>query len=424
MVIKGFFNSFKNKLILKFVKIFVLVLISGNVLVSCATYQVKVDKAREELSRSPEHAAETLKPLALEEGRDQLVYLLDYATALQSAKNYQESTKYFLMADKMAEIKDYHSISKQFSSLALNEEMVQYKGDDYEKVLINAMLSINFLALNDLDGALVETRRLIEKLEHYRIDGKRNYEQNEFAVYLGGLIWESDRKWDDAYISFEKAYELNPDIEYLKEDLIRSAVNARRSDTAKKWEDEFGIKRKPEWFDKSMGEIVLVYQQGWGPRKQPSPQWRRIPTLVPVSSYTQKAELEIIGIEKVRTQKIYDLEKVAIQSLNDQQSSLVAKRIAGIATKEVLSDQVSQKNEALGALMNIAMHVTDRADLRQWSTLPESFQIARSRVPAGEYKIKVRGLNSYDNYTEESSEEINIKVKPGRKSFFVFRTYE
>ncbi len=394
-------------------------------LVSCATYQAQVESSRKRLKNSPSQAAEALKQLAETEGKDQLVYLLDYATALQAAKNYKESTKQFLIADKMAELKDYHSVSKQVSSLVLNEEMVQYKGDDYEKLLINAMLAINFLSVDDLDGALVETRRLIEKLEHYRVDEKKKYEQNEFAIYLSALIWESDRKWDDAYISYEKAYQLNPDIEYLRKDLIRSAIRARRTETAKKWENLFGIKRDPKWFNNKDGEIVLIYQQGWGPRKYPSPQWRRIPTLVPVRSRNRIASLEVEGFSSPEfTQKIYNLERVAIQTLNDQYAPLIAKRIAAVATKEVLSNQVSQKNEALGAIMNMALHVADRADLRQWSTLPESFQIAKIRVPAGNYTVRVKGLDSYGEPTGEASEPIELKVKAGRKTFFTYRTYD
>ncbi|MCB0391706.1 MAG: hypothetical protein KDD58_10450 [Bdellovibrionales bacterium] len=415
-----------SNLILKRARKFnLLALCLWSVLVSaCATYQAEVHKSRQFLRENPAKAAELLKEKALAEGKDQLVYLLDYATALQTAKLYEESNKYYLIADRMAEVKDYHSISKQLTSIVVNEEMVQYKGDDYEKVLINAMLAINFLCLGDLDGALVETRRLIEKLEHYRVDGKKPYEQNHFATYLGALIWESDRKWDDAYISFEKTYKLNPDIPYLKEDLIRAALRAQRGDTAKKWEKEFGIKRKKQWFNKNQGELVLIHLQGWGPRKRPNPKWHRIPTLRGVPSYTKAAQLEVVGVGKEDTQKIYNLEKVAIKTLDDQYAPLIAKRIAAVAAKEVLADQVRQKNEALGALLGFAMHAVDRADLRQWSTLPESFGIAKMRLKPGKYKIRARGLNAAGEPNDEVSPEMEVVVRKGKKTFVSFRTFQ
>src|SRR5690606_15448098 len=150
-----------------------------------------------------------------------------------------------------------------------NQGMVQYKGEDYEKVFLNAMLAINFLAMNDRDAARVETRKLNDKLHKYRFEAKKDYQQNPFAFYLSAMIWESHREWDDAYIDYKKAYETNPDIDYLKTDLIRAAQFARRPDEVAKWKKAFGITKVEDIKDK--GEIVLIYQQGWAPRKFPHP---------------------------------------------------------------------------------------------------------------------------------------------------------
>jgi len=284
-------------------------------------------------------------------------------------------------------------------------------------------LAIDFLMLGDFDAALVETRRLNEKLEHYKVDSKKNYEQNVFAIYLSALIWEHNRDWDDAYIAYEHAYKLSPNIEYLKKDLIRAAINARRYEQAKKWEKKFGIRRKKSWQNPKMAEVVLIYQQGWGPRKQPNPKWRRIPKLFPVDSYTQGAVLEVVGRGKENAQPIYSVQDVSIKTLDDQYAPLVAKRIAAVAAKEVISDQVRQKNEALGAILNIAMHVADRADLRQWSTLPESFQIAKLRLKPGKYRVRIKGVDGSGNPTGELSEELELVAKAGKKTFFNWRSF-
>src|SRR5262249_51540654 len=147
----------------------------------------------------PAKAAEKIKEKAFKEGDDQVVYLFEYGTAEQIAKNYDESNKAFLKAEDLTEIKDYHSISRISGSLLLNEGMVQYKGDDYEKVMINAMLAINFLMQNKMEEAAVECRKLNDKLYKYKFEGKKNYEQNPFAFYLSALIWEANKDWDTAY---------------------------------------------------------------------------------------------------------------------------------------------------------------------------------------------------------------------------------
>ncbi len=75
------------------------------------------------------------------------------------------------------------------------------------------------------------------------------------------------KDWDSAYIDFKKAYELNPKIDYLKEDLIRAAIYSRRPEDLAMWRAKFpGV--KPANL-KDVGEIVLIYQQGWGRRSAP-----------------------------------------------------------------------------------------------------------------------------------------------------------
>ena len=391
----------------------------------CATYQGKVADARNAIAaQSPDKAVQLLKPLAEKEGDDQLVYLLDYATALQLNGNYKESAHQFSSAEKIADIQDYHSLSKVTTSLLLSEEMVQYKGDDFEKVFINAMNAINYLNLGELDEALVETRRLNEILYKMKYEGKKNYDQNPFAFYLSAMIWEAGRNWDDAYIAYKAAYALVPDYKPLHEDLVRSAIRAQREDDVQKWKTQFPeVIVRPEWRDSSFGEIVLVYEQGWGPRKQPRPGSPRFPMLVPVYTNTRRAELTIEGSGKSAvSNRIFSLQQVAIKTLDDDFARLAAMRVAGVAAKAVVSDQIRQRNPLLGDLAFIALNATDRADLRQWSTLPESFQIARIPVKAGKYRVKVTGLGSSGGGSSESMATKEISVSAGSKTFFSWRS--
>ena len=372
---------------------------------------------------TPAQAAKELEPLAAADGKDQLVYMLDYATVLQQAGRYKESSQIFGKAERIADIQDYHSLSKVTSSLLLSEEMIQYKGDDYEKVLINAVNAVNYLEMGELDGALVEVRKLNNKLYKFKYEAKRDYEQNPFAYYLSALIWEADRKWDDAYIAFKNTYDLVPNFEPLKADLIRSAIRAQRPEDVEAWKKKFpDVQIDPAWRDRAMGEVVLVHMQGWGPRKHPRPEAPRFPYLVPVGSDVQTAKLVVNDAGEAFTNRIFSVQEVAIKTLNDDYGRLVASRVAGIATKAVVADQISQKNRALGAVAWIAMNVADRADLRQWSTLPQSFQIARISVKPGRYKIKALGLSSAGTPTGEEMPEREIEVKPGRKVFVSWRS--
>lgn len=390
-------------------------------LAGCASYQVKTEAFRRDLrDHEPEKAAKALAKKAQKDGNDQVVYLFEYGTALQMAKDYKTSNKAFLKAEDLTEIKDYYSLSRISGSILLNEGMVQYKGEDYEKVLINAMLGINYLMMNNLDDALVEMRKLNEKLYKYRFEAKRNYEQNPFAFYLSAMIWEDSGNWDNAYIDYKRVYKLAPKIPYLREDLIRAAKYDGRSGDLHKWQKKFPHVKIPDL--RKTGEVVLIYQQGWAPKKLPNPQFTRVPTLYPIFSETQKARLSVQGGPVESTEKIFSVDDIAVKTLRDKYAGLIAKRLAGIAAKAVVADQIRQKNKALGELAWIGMNLADRADLRQWSSLPSSFQVARVRLKPGHYKIKITGLNSADSPTGEGTDWIDVDVHAGKKTFLNWRS--
>lgn len=413
---------------------------------ACASYQHKVDEARQVFSSSPEEAVKKLEPLAKEEGRDQLVYILDHATALQMAGRFEESSREYIRAERVADAKDYDSISNVTGSLLLSENMVQYKGDDFEKVLINGMNALNFLELGQLDSALVEVRRVNEKLYKLKSDGKKEFNQSPLAFYLGAMIWEADRKFDDAYIAYKNTYDVAPGYWPLREDLVRSAQQADRPEEVARWRKAFPeVSMKPEWKDRKRGEVVLIFLNGWGPRKYPRPENFRFPYLKSVFTPVSAASMIIKPIEPATaptespatttamksemtstptaanaiatatTASIYSVDDVAIKALDADFARLLGSRVAGIATKAVVADQVRQKDQILGAVTWLALNLSDQADLRQWSTLPKSFNIARSSVPAGNYRVELTAAGSAATTTRD------IKVLPGRKTFVVWR---
>lgn len=391
---------------------------------SCASYQGKIGKSRQliEAGQSDKALIE-LKKLSEQADGDKLVYLLDYGSALQINGQLKESNQIFLQADKLSEEIDYHSASRVAGSLLTNEEMVQYKGDTFEKIFINAYLAMNYLEMNMLDDALVESRRINEKYLKLRAEEKKTFELNPFAKYLSALVWEADQKWDDAAIAYNEAYKLDPNISTIREDLIRSAKKARRMDAYDQWKKQFPeVVEKPEWYDKNYGELVILVQQGWGPRKDFNPIDYRWPILRPVYSNTQKVRLNIEGVGSFESRFVYNTEAAAIKTLQDDALSLVGRRIAGRVAKDLAAQEIRKKNEALGAVALLVMRASDRADLRQWSMLPQTVQVIRVFLKSGDYKLSFEGLNSAIQSTAETIGSRSISIKSGRKAFVNVRT--
>ncbi len=400
-------------------------------LVGCATYQSKVFHTRELIESGQIQAAtQELVLLADKPGDDQLIYVLDYATLMQYAGDLKQSNEYFFKALKLIDEFDYQSISRVAGSMLFNEEMVQYKGDTFEKIFVNAYLALNFLEMNNLDSALVETRRINQKYQQYRQEDKKNFEMNPFATYLSAMIWEADGKYDDAFIAFKDAYKIDSNIGLIESDLIRTARKSQRMDEYKRLKNEFPqVKEDASWYDKSLGDVIIIFQNGWGARKDFNPQSPRFPILRSVFSESRNARVVLENIDKpgspyfAQTEFAYSVDDAAIKTLLEDQGSLVARRMGGIVAKEVAADQIRQKNELLGLVAQIAMHASDRADLRQWSFLPKEFQMVRVRVKPGKYKLKLTTQNRYSETPGNGVLEKEIEVRGGKTRFINWRQF-
>jgi hypothetical protein len=343
--------------------------------------------------------------------------------ALQLAGDYKASEKDWISADHMSEVKDYVSLSTEAATLLTNDNIKQYKGEDFEKVIINAFLAIDYAVEGNFEDALVECRRVNGKLTRYRLEAKRNYEQNPFARYLSGLIWENTGHPEDAYIDFKSTYDLEPNFPYLKNDLVRLAKKLDREEDQKKWQQEFGVSSfQTPRDDGRTGEVVMIFQQGRTAVKRPNPASQRFPKFFRQPSYTQEARVEAVGENVTEfTHRIYSISEVAIKTLDDAYAGLVAKRLAGVAAKAVVADQVVQHNQLLGIATWIGLNAMDRADLRYWDTLPDTLQFARLRLPPGEHTIKIEGLSGTGQPTGEQA-TFQAKVFPGRKTFLTWRS--
>jgi hypothetical protein len=134
----------------------------------------------------------------------------------------------------------------------------------------------------------------------------------------------------------------------------------------------------------------------------------------------QSARIVVDGKNQKETELLYNIEKVSIDTLEKDYGSLVARRVGGIVAKEVVADQIRQKDELLGAVAWVVMHASDRADLRQWSTLPRSIQIARIPLPPGKYNVQVEALGYGSTRDVKVFEK--VELRPSKMVFLNSRS--
>ena len=256
--------------------------------------------------------------------------------------------------------------------------------------------AMNYAAMENYESALVEIRRLNNKLNAYRTESGRDYDENPFAYYLAGIMWEQEKKWDDSCIDYKKYYELGGRGSNIEDDLLYCSYKSRRSSDLNKYKKEFAVQsysKKEARQREQKSEILLVVHQGWGPRKVPNPAWHRVPVLRPQINMIRQVKTNLVNLDSPETKYEYitntgvNLEKISVAALQKQYAGLMAKRIAARIAKQKLAREIGRDNENLGILAKVVMDVSDQADLRQWSTLPESLQVSRIFVEPGNYKI-------------------------------------
>lgn len=361
------------------------------------------------------------------DGRDGLLYLLDLGLSYHSAGKYEESIKYFLLADKVAEIKDYTSLSTEAATLLTTDQIKQYKGEEFENVLISAYLAMNFALKGDREAAIVEAKRVNRKLYMMNTEGKRKYQQNAFARYLSAMLYEADRNWNDAYVDYKYTADLAPTFPAIGSDLWALAWKMQNREDMAKWEKKYALSAdvkaaaKDRVSSRRSAEVIVLYQNGISPKKEPDPGFRAVPIFVARPNPVYAAEVTVSSDTtkesvQAKTESLMNIEAVAIENLREKWGGIVAKKAAGLVAKSMIGSAIDKKtNSPIGSLLALALYASDQADTRSWNLLPHDLQVSRFSVKGGTYTVRAQPIGG------AQLPDKTVQVKPGEKVFVTFR---
>ena len=366
-------------------------------------------------------AAAAFAPEAGKPGANQVLFMLDEASALFAARRHKEAIDLFLKAEKLMEIKDYTSISEEVGTLVTSSNVRGYKGEDFEKVLVNVYLAMAFASEGKLEGAQVEARKINLLLHRMITDGKRNYQESPFARYLSALLWEAGGQWNDAYIDYKKTYELDPGFPDLAPDLLAGARRMRFGDEYARWAQAFPM-AQPRKIETGSGELIVFFEKGLGPRKIPRNQDSSLPRYVGRYSDVGSARVIVGGQNVAIPSTVIDVTQLSTRYLEDRIGRMAAAKLAGTATKAAIAYGVGRatKDENAGLLTFLLLAAMDRADLRCWQSLPDELQMARVPLPAGVYDVQIEVLN-HSGEVLRTVPYPQLQIRPARKAFVVAR---
>jgi uncharacterized protein len=454
----------------------ILILCSGLLFISaCATYYQKYEEFNTNVEQGNVEKAKEL--LANDkkgpEGRNRLLYFMNAGTLEMLSGNYSKSNEYFNQADLT--IEDYQkNYGTEALALITNPMQKEYVGEDFEKVLIHYYKAINYAQLGQSEEAIVECKRLNLKIQQLndKYTKKNRYSEDAFGLNLMGIIYESTGDINNAFISYrnaveayEKTYEpqfKTPIPLQLKKDVIRTAYEMGFDDEGARFEEKFQLKNAPR--NKNTGEVVFFWNNGLSPVKAENSinftivkgqagyvsfvnedLGLNIP--FPVSQDDKKSgglgDLQFVRVAFPKylerkpfyssasieaSNKDYPLElaedvnSIAFKTLHDRLLREMGNSLMRLATKKAAEYAMRDQNQNLGSVVGIVNAITEKADTRNWQTLPNSVYYTRIELPEGSQEIKLK-LRSFDNKTIRE-QKFNFVIQKGKTAFQTYQNFE
>lgn len=451
------------------------ILICIFLLSSCASYYQSNYAFNQEFEKGNlSNALTTLQTNTSEaNGKREFLFHVNNGLVLSMMGKYIESNEYFEKAFLFGE--DYRkNYLYEAASYLTNPMVTTYKGEDHEHLMLLYYKALNFLKMGKTAEALVECRRLNIRLQQLsdRYESENKYQRDAFVHTLMGIIYEVDKDYNNAFIAYRNAVEIYKDDYYrlfqvtapaqLKIDLLRTAFLSGMTEELERYKQEFGMSDF-NYLPKEGGELVFFWHNGLSPVKVEwgitfmvsrrdnwmyftnvelgltfpfrmddynendknglrSLEFFRVafPRYLERPAYFTSASLSFQK-EMIPLQLLEDVDKIAFQSLQQRMNLELSKALIRVALKKATEYQVRKEDKMLGSMLGMINAITEKADTRNWQTLPHSIYYAR--VPLSEGK-NVLSLQLQSNGREATEHQFTYEAKKGQILFHTFSSLE
>jgi len=402
-------------------------------------------------------------------GRNSLLYYMDMGIALHLLGDYVSSNEAF---EKAYVILEEFSRNHALTALSFlsNPTITDYAGEDYEKVQIHYYKALNFALMGNINDALVECRRINIKLniinDKYESGKKNHYGSDAFAWNLMGMLFDSAKEYNNAFVCYRNAletYETHYIQDYgvsvpeqLKFDLVNAADRMGLSEEVKKYRERFQISRRNLAEDPSKGEVVVIWNNGLCPVKtensinffldkgdlgvvsfvnEENNLWFPVPAggtdsnsfkdvsmiRLALPQFHEREQLYYGGTltveeTEISLEKAQDINGIALLNLQDRMGRELGKALARLAIKKSIEKVARNEDQTLGTIISIVNAISEKADTRNWQSLPHTIYYARFTLPAGTHNLVFRRQTQTGEIYETTS---TIETIAGRMTFLV-----
>jgi len=362
---------------------------------------------------------------------DEALLLLDRAMVLQVLHEFELSSRDFQVADKALEILDFsRSSANEIVRYMFSDSAGPYKARPYEKLMLNTINMINYLANQNLEGAKVEARRFAIIREYLLGDANKDGAALGPAgvpgSYLAGFAFEKAGNPGEALRYYDEALQA-AGIPSLGEPIRRlTQISGYRTPRLEQAASSSPSTPTPE--DES-GEILIVINYGrvpalvakrvpiglaltvaaaflprdaWQQANRLAAQglvtWINYPELAPTRADYPAPLVTIDGVARA-PEEIANVDAIVHHAWDDSKGRVMAAAVTRMLTRAAVGAGVGvaagkgSGHSEVGVLASMiaqaSMAAADKPDTRSWATLPARIAVARMRLPAGKHAIQV-----------------------------------
>jgi len=394
-------------------------------------------------------------------GNSNLLTKLQAAGSLRNAKQYSQSTKLFNESENA--IKYYNeksSVPGMITSVLLNDNFSDYRGEEYDGIMLNTYKALNFWALGKRDKARVEFNRAIDRQRRAKerfakdiaklnkeIAKKQAREDKKAARGGGGAGVNFDEKvgelLEDRYSNLDtfKAYPdfINPFTTYMAGLFFMSEKDYPKASTLLK--KAYGMVDKNKFVAQDFAKVEnildgkgsqdkavwVIFENGLGPVKMESRLEFPVPT--PSGVMTVKLALPELMLreqaypyiyvngknaskdEGTKTEPLASMERVIQTEFEKDYKGILTRAVISSIIKTTAQYYATKKYGAKAWIISYLFQAaTTSADIRIWTGLPKDFQIAKIKCPKD-------GLVTIA--TPKNGNKIEVKV-PANESSLIY----
>jgi len=415
-----------------------LILLSGCVTIPAAQQKVRMSAEAGDYAG----AAQSLENSRKDYGaRSRYLFLLEKGLLLHLEGKYRESTDAFEQARRRYEELYTKSLSGIAASLVLTDYSMDYRGEDFERVLLNVFQALNYVMLGEYDEARVEARdadaRLAAINSKYPEKQKNVYREDAFCRLLMGLLYEASRHpedADDACLWFKQAFQTY-DTDYRSQ--YRTDPPSFLKEKNNSCPSSLPVALRP-------AEIYVIQYAGFSPQKEevvvPVPLLNGYVSSIAFPRYSLRPSRIVSsrlvarnakgGSFTAKAEVGEDIGAIAVKNLEDRKVRAIARAAVKAAVKYVAvqaqEKSVAKHNDSNGVdifrlLSSLYFLSTNRADLRSWQTLPEKIMITRLALDPGEYTLEFVSTDATGAAAQTVALGKAVLV-PAEKKFYIVRT--